>query len=278
MVLKDRVPDNRELLKLKCRICGWLLGRTLDERVADLQAQGADPKGLKPSALAEWMNAQPHVLASIGKARVQHRDVQIHMVQRRKEQEENADAALVTGPNGKVMVSHIAKRFTRFVAMSEAVEEMFPDSMGIVKELQRAALEYAKRKEPIPKDLKDAWRIAKMNFELMEKTLNLIKGDATIQSVIKAQTINQTQNVIQGIPHEDLPRYVMESLMHLTCPSCGNRTWSKREALGAYAEAQAKAAELDIVDAEAAPEMPSEEDILDDPDGRYWDGELDSRR
>jgi hypothetical protein len=273
--LADSAFDSRNLDGKRDRISDWGLGRTVE----DYYSQNNDrPDLCKNSVVAKALMKRPEVRSAIGKATIRPVDIQVYAYQRRRRQEQNADRALVEGPGGKVLTNTIAERVRKYVEHGAMIDLMLPDSMAIVRELQVKALKAAKEGKDLPKDYKAAWQVAKTGLDMMTKSLDMIRGDSTLQNILKAQTINQT--IIRGIPPEELPKRILEVLKHAECPRCRKGGWTQQEALKVYAQAMGSMAHKPIVDAEVsdpAPEMPTPEELNDDPGGEYWRGELKSR-
>lgn len=232
----------------------------------------------KNSVVAKALMKRPEVRSAIGKATIRPVDIQVYAYQRRRRQEQNADRALVEGPGGKVLTNTIAERVRKYVEHGAMIDLMLPDSMQIVRELQKKALEAAKAGKDLPKDYKSAWQVAKTGLDMMTKSLDMIRGDNTLQNIMKAQTINQT--VIRGIPPEELPKRILDVLKHAECPRCRKGGWSQQEALKVYAQAMGEMSRKEIVDAEVAdpaPVIPTRKVADKDDPNQYYEGEYRAR-
>jgi hypothetical protein len=274
--MADNAFDSRKLEGMRDRITDWGLNRVVEEYYSANQER---PDLCKNSVVAKALMKRAEVRAAIGKATIRPVDIQVYAYQRRRRQEQNADRALVEGPGGKVLTNTIAERVRKYVEHGAMIDLMLPDSMQIVRELQKKALQAAKDGKDLPKDYKAAWQVAKTGLDMMTKSLDMIRGDNTLQNIMKAQTINQT--VIRGIPPEELPKRILEVLKHAQCPRCRKGEWSQQEVLKVYAQAMGEMSRKEIVDAEVAdpaPVMPTPKQLNYDPDGEYWDGELESRK
>src|SRR5687768_18513593 len=90
----------------------------------------------------------------------------------------------------------------------------------------------------------------KTSTDMMMKSIDLLKGDNTLQNIIKAQTVNAT--IIRGIPPEELLKRMLEMLKHVQCPKCRKGDWSNQECLKVYAQAMAETTKREFVDADYA--------------------------
>lgn len=274
--MADKARDSRELDGKRDRITDWGLSRLVDDYLADNHER---PDLCKNSKVAESLMKRPEVRAAIGKATIRPVDVQVYVYQRRRRQEQNADKALVDGPGGKILTNTLAERVKKFLEYGVMLDALLPDAIGVVQGLQKKALEAVKDGKDLPKDYKTSWQVMKTSTDLMMRSIDLLKGDNTLQNIIKAQTVNAT--IIRGIPPEELPRRMLEMLRHVQCPKCRKGDWTHQEALKAYAQAMAETSRREIVDAEhsrPSRPMPTPAEIDDDPAGEYYNGEYEARK
>ena len=268
-----KMPDEERFRGKKDRIYDCGLGGKVDRLLDELKSNGSDPSEWRPSALAKTLMQDPEVVALLPrnmKLRTEH--VQLYLHNRRKRQEENADKMLMTGSNGKVLVAEVAKRVERIIEMSataelahERVQDIY---FAILDETKKAIKE---KDWATVKALKDVNQIVKSQMDMMLKVTTLIKGDATLQNIIKAQTFHHRQTIIHGIKPERVPEIIVETLQHIRCPDCGSKNWSVQDAIGAFAKYQSSKAGQEILEAESVPVVEEEDYLQDDPDAEPWD-------
>lgn len=271
--MADKALDSRRLDGKRDRITDWGLGRVVDDYFAENQER---PDLCKNSKVADSLMKRAEVRAVIGKAIIRPVDIQVYAYQRRRRQEQNSDRALVDGPGGKILTNTLAERVKKFLEYGVMLDAMLPESMAVVQQLQKDALKAAKNGEELPKGYKIAWQVMKTGTDMMMKSIDLLKGDNTLQNIIKAQTVNQT--IIRGIPPEELPKRILEMLAHVQCPKCRKGDWNRQECLKVYAQAMAETTKREIINAEVSePSKPIPTDTTEGDEGPYWRKEYESR-
>lgn len=271
--MADKALDSRKLGNHRDRITDWGLSRVVDDYFAENIQR---PDLCKNSKVADSLMKRPEIRAVIGKAIIRPVDIQVYAYQRRLRQEQNADRALVDGPGGKILTNTLAERVKKFLEYGSMMDLMMPDAMQIVRELQAVALKAAKEGKDLPPSYKTSWQVLKTATDMMMKSIDLLKGDNTLQNIIKAQTVNAT--IIRGIPPEEMPKRMLEMLKHVQCPKCRKGDWSQQECLKVYAQAMAEGTKREIVDAQVSdPSKPIPTDTTEGDTGDYWDTEYKSR-